>query len=408
MNPADLADATARALDLLPPDDPAATDPRFSRDARFVDEARHAREAAADVWLAVSPLRVAPPDVLQAVLAELAPPVSARPSGNQRLLPWLAAASGWAAAAVIAFSLWPGPSAEPAGTAVTARPVPTAPAPAQVSAPAPVSRESRLRHEITRLQSRLAEVRPEDPARSPRVLRLSAPGAARRSPEQARHRVREILTGALRSALEAESGAPSDPAALVIERGWPAGGPPVPANGDAIRHRHFPEQSWQELGLKRSENGDYFDPATQVVWTPDPDNRGFLGRKITDDDDPARFKPASESHPPPPDKPRTIPEGFVIENPAEKSTEVVIDEMPPPAEGTERFVVWTDTLHATTTVPLSELPAPDGQMANASVASGSIIFTIPNSKGITSLQIIERPTLPTGQPELIILGSDPP
>ena len=73
MNPADLADATARTLDLLPPDDPARSDPRLLRDPALAEEARLTRETAAAVWLAVSPLCVAPPDLLQSVIAEIQP-----------------------------------------------------------------------------------------------------------------------------------------------------------------------------------------------------------------------------------------------------------------------------------------------------------------------------------------------
>jgi hypothetical protein len=47
MNPSDLGDATARALNLLPPGDPASSDPRLARDSQLVEEAKRARETVA-------------------------------------------------------------------------------------------------------------------------------------------------------------------------------------------------------------------------------------------------------------------------------------------------------------------------------------------------------------------------
>ena len=105
MKSEDIADATARALDLLAPGDPARSDPRLVRDPRLAKEMRLTREAAAAVWLAVSPLEVAPPEVLQAVLEEISPHAASMEKARS-YLPWLAA-SGWAAAAAVAFFLWP-------------------------------------------------------------------------------------------------------------------------------------------------------------------------------------------------------------------------------------------------------------------------------------------------------------
>ena len=108
MSQTDREDAVARALDLLPPDDGAGSDPRLLRNPELVEEARATREAAADVWLATSPLRAAPSDVLHSIMAriEFQAPLADRSRG---FFPWLAA-SGWAAAAIArsyASSSWP-------------------------------------------------------------------------------------------------------------------------------------------------------------------------------------------------------------------------------------------------------------------------------------------------------------
>ncbi len=100
MSRTDREDAIAKALDILPPGDGARSDPRLMRDAELAEEARLTRETAADVWLAVSPLRAAPPDVLHNVMAKIdaKPPAVAK---TRRFTPWLAA-SGWAAAIAVA------------------------------------------------------------------------------------------------------------------------------------------------------------------------------------------------------------------------------------------------------------------------------------------------------------------
>ena len=371
MNPTDLGDATARALDLLPPGDSASSDPRLVRDPQLAEEARQSRETAAAVWLAVSPLRVAPPDVLLEVMREIHSPESALPATRHRSFPWLAA-SGWAAAAVVAISLWPERLPQAAS-----REFPSGPAKFSAEAAADVtpaatrtSRDARLRKDIARLQDRLADLQSDALRRTPRVMSLSAPGAARRSEEESRQYVQRLLTEALRSALEAASGAPSDPASLVIERGWLPGGLPVPDDGGLIRHRNFPEQDWQELGLSRSANGNYYDAASQVEWSPDPEGRGFIGKKIEEKDNVAKFnqQPGEE---PASQKPEATPEGFVIGNPVENTTEIFVENLPEIPPGKQLILQTTDASGEVTTTPLTpsgteESPASDALAMNMS------------------------------------------
>jgi len=413
----DLADATARALDLLPPDDPACSDPRLARNPLLAAESRLTREAAADVWLAVSPLHIAPPEVLHSVMEEIRPHVAAT-SGRHRYLPWLAI-SGWAAAGIIAFLMWPKfRVTEPRAAAdlpVSASAEPMRP-PALTELPAlPATREVRLRREIVRLQERLTVLN-NGSIPIPRVLSLHAPGAPRRTPQEARQHVQSILTAALRSALEAESGAPADAAELVIERGWP-----VPQGDAVVRHRHFPESNWQELGLLRSSNGEYYDPVSKTVWTAEPGGKSFLGRKSDEGDNIAEFK--MELHPSaaPVPKPRTLPEGFVIENVAEKTAEVVIDQLPPPQAGMEHVIVLTDSAGETTTLPVPETTADpeltqdnpifptEGRVINCSLggASSTMVFSLLTTHGIGSFQLLERPLGSSVLSGLIIVEGGP-
>ena len=457
MNPADLADATARALDLLPADDAARSDPRLLRDPALAEEARLTRETAAAVWLAVSPLCVAPPDLLQSVISEihpLAPATSAKPRGY---LTWLAA-SGWAAAAAIAISLWPEPltTLPPAATHPTARETQTQREIGKKASPLPslTQRDARLRHEVVRLQKRLATLQTDSAQRTPRVISLTAPGAVPRTQEEAQQRVQAILTNALRSALEATSAAPAEPASLVIERGWPPDGLTIPEAGGVIRHRHFPEQAWQELGLARSADGDYYDASRNTVWTADPAGRGFIGRKITGNEDVARFSHEPEAHTAPA-KNRATPEGFIIENPVDRTTEIFVENVPDLPAGKQLIVRLTDEHGRTTDVPLepsskppvappAETPpaAPSdakpisetwqivehaiglssdsfslelqntgfgatGTSIGGYLNAGSLTLNISNSSIPAGFQLLQADIVPTGQPPTIIVKGGP-
>lgn len=282
---------------------------------------------------------------------------------------------------------------------------------------------------------------------TPRVMYLTAPGAIRRTPGESRQRVQSILTNALRSALEADSAAPSDPAALVIERGWLPGGLPLPADGGIIRHRNFPAQAWQEMGLLRSAGGEYLDVPANTVWSADPEGRGFVGRKLTDEEDVSRFN----TDPDPPltkvTKPRTHPEGFIVENSIDGNAEVVIDQVPAPEPGNGHVMLVTDSSGHTETIPLPPPAAPampnpaldsalaaesgavshsmtvlsgaqiisypfdvrtSGWITNANVANlGTIVFTLPGTTQVSSLQLVERPLIPNGLPDRIIVEGGP-
>jgi len=428
----DREDATAKALDILPPGDEARSDPRLLRDPELLDEARLTREAAADVWLAVSPLRAAPSDVLHSVMARIdaKPPAGAK---VKRFTPWITA-SGWAAAVVVAVSLWPQSQKGGSTKVVVEKEVREAEAAPEVkivsegAGPRIAEREDRrLRSELMKLRGSLARLSDEAVLTAPRVMSLSSPGGVERSPEEARQRVWAVLTGALRTALEAESGAPNDPAALVIERGWLPEGVIAPEDGGVIRHRNFPESAWQDYGLLKSDEGTYYDPERELVWNKDEEGRGFIGRKATAADDLTAFRTAEETPAVATNQVRTEPEGFVIEDPVTNKAEVVIDQVPAPSEGMEHHVEWTDAAGVKGKIKLSSAQAAYAtaskggiQSAGAyaasplvfqspntgaiqGVSSNTIVLTIPNSGGVKSFQLIETPVVPNGKPFRVIV-----
>lgn len=444
MSRTDREDATAKALDLLPPGDEARSDPRLLRDPELLDEARLTREAAADVWLAVSPLRAAPSDVLHAVMARIdaKPPAAAK---VRRFTPWLAA-SGWAAAVAVAVGLWPR-GKQGSGEIVVVERKPSAGQESGRQGQAdpkgvvtiPEHEDRRLRGELMKLRSSLERLNDDTFRTAARVMALSSPGGIERTPDEARDRVSSILMGALRSALEAESGAPGDPATLVIERGWLPDSVAAPAEGEVIRHRHFPEASWVDLGLLRSEDGAYFDPQKQVVWTRDEEGRGFIGRIAAAGEDLSIYKSATEAPALAVAESRTQPEGFLIEDPVDNVVNVLIDQLPPPSEGAEQVVVWEDSDGKKNEMPLSSAYVPSsarsssGQTTSSTTGNSNpvagtaqsatsptlqatvsldvlpvgnpatIVFSIPNSGGVKSFQLIERPCVPNGLPFKVIV-----
>lgn len=430
MNRPDREDAVARALDILPPGDPAASDPRLLRDPALVEEARAAREAAADVWLAVSPLRAAPPDVLHSVMDKIGLPQPVPPERKLKVAPLLAA-SGWAAAVAVAICLWPREQAlEDRGRVVINGTPATKSAPRDPESPSSPNSTTgpqfaRQDSEIERLRKRVAALREIEASAAPRIMSLTAPGVPRRSPEETNQRLSSALVAALKNTLELESGAPGDPATLVIQRGWLPEGLAAPGEGKAIRHLNFPEEAWQENQLLRADDGSYLDPARQIVWTREGSGSTFVGRKATEQTDIAAYKQPEETETVAAVTTRTEPEGFVIEDPFTNQAEVVIDQVPPPAEGNQHKIIWYDASGASGTIPvnsLASLGTPFGASQgshhsdnrggvsathSASVtplsAAGMLLFTIPNVGGLTSFQLVESPIIPNGTPPKIIV-----
>jgi hypothetical protein len=165
----------------------------------------------------------------------------------------------------------------------------------------------------------------------------------------------QIVANSFRDQLEVNNCPPDDPEAkFVIERGYMQPGMDLANENIVLRHRDFPEESWQERGFWRSADGEYYDPLRHLLWTPDPAVGGFLGRKTPETSlDLASFTRAEDL----PsiakaDAPKGEPEGFVLEDPVTRKAEVVIDQVPPPKEGHEQKIYWTDASGASGMIPV--------------------------------------------------------
>lgn len=393
----DREDATARALDLLPPGDPAASDPRLRRDPELIATTREVQEAATDVWLAVSPLRAAPPEVLSKVIERLelggSGGGSSAAQGRARWLPWLAA-SGWAAA-VIASAAWWLHDGSPAVPIAQASPTDARShrrAPVETMTPQdtpsePVARrERREGDEIARLRRALAAAQtPDREGFQPRVIGLHAPGKVPRSREEDRERLLGILTDALKTTLEIQNGGAGDPATLVIERGWLPEGMEMPEDGLLLRHKHFPEDSWASLGLRRSEEGSYYDPANGLIWAPDGDGSSFLGRKATAEDNLGIFTQTT-----PQETAATFvqkePEGFLIADPQAGVQRLVVSNLPALTEGTG-YTATAMINGVLQTIPLSA--------SNISLSGNLSVIDLSSFKGLVSSLDLMQVNYPT-------------
>ncbi len=386
MSTNDREDALARALDLLAGDDPARSDPRLVRDPHLAAEARSSRETAARVWLAVSPLRAAPGDVLPGIMENLAP--VAAPAGNRR---WtrFALASGWAAAAAIALAWFMLAGREdatsPPGSAdVIPAPVVPGVRPASEGNEAPSdgmpthrADRDRQHYELARLRRALAAALDDGGATlRPRVMELSAPGSARaHDPDAARDRLMALLANALRGELEEHA---ADPATLVIERGWLAAGELRLGDEEWLRHRNFPEETWHEHALMKSDDGRFFDPASGLLWEKDPASTDYIGRRATADTDLSAF-----IHP---DEPDTHPEwhhaesrpaGFVIEDPATGRTHLLVEGLQPlsgqeTSDGSAYHFVADTGRDGRISIPLDLSPGNGGAASTSFNAPGGL------------------------------------
>jgi hypothetical protein len=173
--------------------------------------------------------------------------------------------------------------------------------------------------------------------------------------------------------------------------------------------------------LLRAPDGSYLDQARQIVWTREGTGGSvFVGRKTTGETDIAAYKPPDEADPVVALANRTEPEGFVVEDPVNGNAEVLIDQVPQPAEGTRHEIIWQDASGASGSIPVNSVAAANraggfsapggphfygnsaaqaGGAGNASLtpisAGGMMLFTIPNVNGLTSFQLVEVPLIPT-------------
>ena len=256
------------------------------------------------LWLADStPLSAAPAESLQQVRERLG--LSAGMAAAQPRRWRMAALTGWgAAAAMLAAMLWQGAShsrkTPPADnqTALTPAPghrraIPNVAPPSADSPPAetagtvqPITDAAELRRQIAELREALNSPAASQPGtHRPVIQEMHPPGST--APAAGSERILEIIAGALEADLRRLS--PNDTGEVIIESGWAKA---LSGSDTVFRHRRFPKDQWAEMGLLAGPGGQFFDPATGWLWSPDPEGSDYTGRAAPTEFDTAAFAAA--------------------------------------------------------------------------------------------------------------------
>ena len=352
-----------------------------------------ARRAAALLWLAgSSPLTEAPAGSLDAVRLRLGLSHVSRRRYTAR---WLAAA-GWAAAAALALVVWQqqhGPLIRQGGE----EPVPPEHAPTAVSTHSPpagtgtltaLEDKASLRAELAGLRASFSDTTHDKPGiHRPVILELTPPGAAPAA--GSRERVMELIATALENDLQRGTGSGAA-GELVIESGWADWSTASLPPGTTIRHRTFPSARAAELNLLAGPGGQFLDPATGWLWSPDAGSTDFTGQPA-----PAGLDRAAFAAPPrAPGSSQLAATGYAITG-SSGQTIVALNNLPAVADGGSlRLAGFASNGQAVTLdVPLNASSLSDGWNFSGIITA----YSLAADRGFTV-----NSTTATGQTGLIL------
>lgn len=321
---------TLRALDRLSPNEAHELESELANNPALAAELRATEDTIAAVWHAASPLRSAPPEALNYIHGKLHP-VRSRPG-----LPFTLAALGWAAAIVLAFLLFIRPQSAPPIASIKETP---SPVPPSVSSPPGIPprpetqapQPDRQLETIRRLRQELVTLHAQ--RSGPRIRELRAPGDTAGSLPGDRNRaLLDLLIAALADNLARHS---ESPATLVVEDGWlDSDFANLPEDG-VIRHRSFPAENFADFGLLRSPQGDFYDPASGLLWALAEDGGGYLGRPAPGDLDltlfdatPAVLPKFDNESPQTPSPQKSSPSGYLVQSEMEGNATIIIGNLP--------------------------------------------------------------------------------
>lgn len=170
-------------------------------------------------------------------------------------------------------------------------------------------------------------------------------------------------------------------------------------NGPRIRHKDFPVEAWSDLGLTRYDNGTYYDPESDLLYSPSLNGTDYLGKRP-----PAGFDPQSgvmpepvESVPAPqpieseaaPEQP--LPKAFTIYDETTGEGSIILQNLPARADETT-YHLWLSDSQAEIPIEVGVLPDLDG-------GDGRVFFDLqpglsPSGYILTAEPTGESPTAP--------------
>lgn len=320
---------TLRALDRLSPAEARDLESGLAGNPALAAELRATEDTIAAVWHAASPLRSAPPEALDYIHAKL------HPARRLPGLPLALAAFGWAAAIILTVFLFIRPqTATPAASIgkseITVPPSASSPSAIPLGSAEKVTRPDDQQETIRRLRQELVTLRALKSG--PRFRELRAPGHASNTPPADRNRAMlDLLIAALADNL-ARPG--ESPATLVVD-GWLGTDFAGLPEGEVIRHRSFPAGNFTDYGLLRSSGGDFYDPASGLLWTPAQDGGGYLGSQAPAgldltlfESDPAVLPNPGTEAPQAPSPNKTSPSGYLVQSDTDGGATIIIGNLP--------------------------------------------------------------------------------
>ncbi len=158
------------------------------------------------------------------------------------------------------------------------------------------------------------------------------------------------FASSLQPYLAAKNGKTSTGPEIVIERGYGAFTADTLPEGYYYRHLLFPVDQANELGLLKDDQGRFYDPYGNLLWSEDTTRPGtYVSSAPAQSDDLAKFAPFASANPTP--APQTAPatkdqpEVLAVVDPASGEGNLLISNtnaLPPPPPG-KVSVVWIGT-----------------------------------------------------------------
>ncbi len=253
--------------------------------------------------------------------------------------------------------------------------------------------QRKLRETVMALQQELRAARSNSAGPKIHVLRSPTASASAAASDPDRE-LRDLLTAALTEDLARRTEMPTS---LIVETGWmPAAFAALPA-GSVVRHRSFPVENFEDYGLLRAANGNFYDPVSHFLWTPAEDGGGYLGKRPPTNQDLTLFEasqPDSKHREFPSEQsakvsaveirstPKPDPIGYVIQGATDEKMTVVIGNLPILKPATN------DNLPVTNPIPqltasldggLTTFPLTDGVIVPGAFGTGFASFNLPTS-----------------------------